>query len=118
MISIENISDNIIKIKAPAKIKDGDFQEIAPIVENLISKYSKVKLFVDASLFNGWENVSAFERHIKFVKRYHRKVDRIAIITAHPWQNWIVSIARMLVHPEIKVFNGKQEKEAGEWVSS
>lgn len=116
MIIIENISNNIVKIAVPVKIQDDDFQKISPVIEPLITQYGKIRLLADATKFNGWENVAAFERHVKFVRNYHLKVERIAVIAGHLWQHWVISIVRMFVHPEIKIFDKGEEVDAERWV--
>jgi hypothetical protein len=42
MIKTEIISDNILRITAPEKLKADDFRQIAPQVESMISRYGKI----------------------------------------------------------------------------
>jgi hypothetical protein len=56
MIKTEIISDNILRITAPEKLKADDFRQIAPQVDSMISRYGKIRLLIDASGFNGWED--------------------------------------------------------------
>ena len=53
MIKTEIISDNVLRITAPAKLKPDDFRQIAPQVDSMISQYGKIRLLIDASGFNG-----------------------------------------------------------------
>jgi len=85
MIKTDIISGNVLRIAAPDKLKTDDFRQIAPQVDSIISRYGKVRLLIDASGFNGWENIAAFENHAGFVKNHQQKVDRIAVIVAHDW---------------------------------
>jgi hypothetical protein len=64
------ISGNVLRIAAPDKLKTDDFRQIAPQVDSIISRYGKVRLLIDASGFNGWENIAAFENHAGFVKNH------------------------------------------------
>ena len=84
MIKTEIISDNVLRITAPAKLKPDDFRQIAPQVDSMISQYGKIRLLIDASGFNGWEDIAAFGNHAGFVKSHQQKVDRIAVVV---WQN-------------------------------
>jgi hypothetical protein len=52
------------------KIKADEFRQIAPQVDSIISQYGKIRLLIDASGFNGWENIAAFENHAGFVKSH------------------------------------------------
>jgi len=78
-------------LTAPAKLKADDFRQIAPQVVSMISRYGKIRLLIDASGFNGWEDIAAFGNHAGFVKRHQQKVDRIAVIVARDWQRWLIA---------------------------
>ena len=119
MIKTEIISANALRIIAPEKLKADDFRQLAPQVNSLISQHGKIRLLIDASGFNGWENVAAFANHVGFVKNHQRKVERIAVIAAHGWQHWVIGAVKMFLlklprfrgHPTFGVFgvhNGKK----------
>ncbi|MGP8120264.1 MAG: STAS/SEC14 domain-containing protein, partial [Xanthobacteraceae bacterium] len=59
MIKTEIISSNVLKILVPDKITADDIRQIAPQVETIINQYGKIRLLIDASGFNGWENIVA-----------------------------------------------------------
>jgi hypothetical protein len=117
VIKTEVISTNVLKIIVPEKLKAEDFRKIAPQVDALISQHSKIRLLIDASGFNGWENIAAFENHAGFVKNHQQKIDRIAVITGHEWQHWLIGTARIFVHPKIKAFDKGNENEALKWIT-
>jgi hypothetical protein len=110
------ISGNVLRIAAPDKLKTDDFRQIAPQVDSIISRYGKVRLLIDASGFNGWENIAAFENHAGFVKNHQQKVDRIAVIVAHDWQHWLIGAVRVFLHPEVRAFDKSHESEALKWI--
>lgn len=116
MIKTELISGNILRVVAPEKLKADDFREIEPQVNSLISQQGKIRLLVDASRFNGWENIGAFEKHAGFVKTHQQKVERIAVIAGHEWQHWLIGAVRVFVHPQVKAFDKGQESEALQWL--
>ena len=91
MIKTEIISDNILRITAPEKLKADDFRQIAPQVEFMINRYGKIRLLIDASEFSGWE-----DNHAGFVKNHQQKVDRIAVTVAHNWQHWLIGAVSRL----------------------
>ena len=112
MIKTDIISGNVLRITAPDKLKADDFRQIAPQVDSIISRYGKIRLLIDASGFNGWENIEAFENHAGFVKNHQQKVDRIAVIAAHDWQHWLVGAVRVFLHPEVRAYD-KRPRERG-----
>jgi hypothetical protein len=116
MIKIDIVSGNILRITAPDKLKADDFRQIAPQVDSIISRYGKIRLLIDASGFNGWENIEAFENHAGFVKNHQQKVDRIAVIVAHDCQHWLVGAVRVFLHPEVRAYDKGHESEALQWI--
>jgi len=90
MIRTEIIGPDALKIVAPERLKSDDFRQLAPEVESMISKYGKIRLLIDGSRLEGWENIGAFETHAAFVKDHQQQVERIAVIAAHEWQHWLV----------------------------
>ena len=116
MLKMEVISANAVKITVPEKLKADDFLQIAPQIDSLISQHGQIRLLIDASIFTGWENITAFENHAGFVKSHQQKVERIAVIVAHEWQHWLVSAVRMFVHPKVRAYEKSREGEALRWI--
>jgi len=82
----------------------------------MISRYGKIRLLIDASGFNGWEDIAAFGNHAGFVKSHQQKVDLIAVIIARDWQRWLIAAVRVFVHPEVGAYDKDHENEALQWV--
>lgn len=116
MIKTEIISPNALKIVVPDKLKADDFRQIAPQIDSLISQHGKIRLLIDASSFNGWENIAAFEKHAGFVKDHQQKIERIAVIAAHEWQHWLIGAVRIFVHPEVRAYDKSHASEALRWI--
>ncbi len=116
MIKTEIISPNALKIVVPDKLKADDFRQIAPQIDPLISQHGKIRLLIDASGFNGWENIAAFEKHAGFVKNHQQKIERIAVIAAHEWQHWLIGAIRIFVHPEVRAYDQSHASEALRWI--
>jgi hypothetical protein len=117
MIKAEIISANTLRIVAPEKLKADDFRQIQPQIDSIISQQGKIRLLIDASGFNGWENIAAFERHAGFVRTHQHKVERIAVIAGHEWQHWLIGAFRVFVHPQVKAYDKGHESEALQWLS-
>jgi len=116
MIKTELISSNVLKIIAPEKLQAGDFRQIAPQVDSLISQHGKIRLLIDASGFKGWENIAAFENHAGFVKNHQQRVERIAVMVSHDWQHWLIGAVRIFLHPDVRAYDKNQESEALQWI--
>jgi hypothetical protein len=78
----------------------------------------QLRLIIDASALEGWENIAALERHASFVKSHHHKVERIAVIVQHEWQRWLIGALRVFLHPEVRAFDKSDETAALAWMTS
>jgi hypothetical protein len=116
VIKTEMIAGNALRVTAPEKLKAGDFRQIAPQIDSLISQHGKIRLLIDASGFKGWENIAAFENHAGFIKDNQQKIERIAVIVGHDWQHWLIGAVRIFLHPEVKAYDKSHESEALQWI--
>jgi len=118
LIKTEVIAPSVMKIVAPEKLNVDDFSELAPRIESILERQGKIRLLIDATHLEGWDTISALERHAAFVKAHQRKVERIAVITRHDWQQWLVGAVKVFLHPVVKTFEEGEESEALRWLES
>ena len=116
VIKTEIISGNALKITVPEKLNADDFPKIAPQIDSVIRQYGKIRLLIDVSRFEGWENNAALENHTKFVKTHQQKVERVAVIAGPKWQHWVIGLIRLFLHPEVKAYDKSDENEALRWI--
>jgi hypothetical protein len=118
MIKVERVAEGVLKVVAPTKLRSGDFAELARQIEPVIRQKGQLRLLIDASHLAGWTDLAALEEHAAFVRSHHEKVDRIAVVAAHEWQRWLISAIRVFLHPEVRLFEDRQENEAVRWLKS
>jgi SpoIIAA-like len=116
MINTEVIAPGLLKIVAPEKLAADDFAELAPKVEAMMTQQGDIRLLIDASRLEGWENIAALENHAAFVKAHQQKVARIAVIARHEWQHWLVGAVKVFLHPDVRVFDQGEESAALHWL--
>jgi hypothetical protein len=116
MIQVEILSPDALKVTPPAKLSADDFVSITPQIDELIQQHGQIRLLVDATALNGWENTEALRKHILFVKDHQSKVKRIAVIAGHNWQGWLAEVVNIFVHPQIRAFSRDQEAAARQWL--
>jgi SpoIIAA-like len=116
MIETEVIAPDTLKIIAPERLQADDFHQLAPQVDAIINQHGKIRLLIDVTHLEGWRNISAFEAHAAFVKDHQAKAERIAVIAPHEWQHWLVGVAKVFLHPEVKAFDKGQDGEARSWL--
>jgi hypothetical protein len=116
MIKTDIIAPDALKIVAPQRLRAGDFEQVGPQVDAIIKRFGKIRLLIDASALQGWENVAAFEEHAAFVRDHQQKVERIAVIAPHEWQHWLIGAVRIFVHPDVRAFDAGHEDAALRWL--
>jgi hypothetical protein len=116
MIKTDIISANALRLIAPKKLKAEDFRQLRPQIDSLISQHGKIRLLIDGSEFDGWDNIAAFQAHVGFIRSHQQKIERIAVIARHDWQHWVIGAVRMLLHPEVRAYDRNHENEALQWI--
>jgi hypothetical protein len=81
-----------------------------------MKQQGQIRLLIDASRLEGWENIAALEKHAAFVKAHQQKVERIAVIARHDWQHWLVGAVKVFLHPDVRAFDKGDESEALRWL--
>jgi hypothetical protein len=117
MIETEVIAPDSLKIVVPSRLKADDFRQLTPQVDAIINQHGKIRLLIDGTHLEGWQDISAFEAHATFVKDHQANAERIAVIAPHEWQHWLIGLARVFLHPEVKAFDRGQEREARRWLA-
>ena len=116
MIKADIISANALRIIAPKRLKAEDFRQLRPQIDSLINQHGKIRLLIDGSGFEGWENIAAIQAHAGFIRSHQQKIERIAVIAPHDWQHWVIGAVRMFLHPEVRAYDKNHENEALQWI--
>ena len=116
MIKPVLLAPNVLKIVAPTRLSTDDFEEMRLLLEPLVKEYGSIRLLIDASALEGWDNMAAFEKHAGFVKTHQQKVERVAVIAPHEWQHWLVATVRIFLHPHVRAFEPSQADAALLWI--
>jgi len=119
MINIETHKNSaIVHAKVVGKIETGDWTEVATLIDPIIVEHMSVSLLLDATDFEGWDDMYALRNHFKFVKLRHDNVDRIALVTSKNWQIWVAGMAKIFVGTDIRTFDKDEMKDALDWLNS
>ena len=116
MLILKHLSGNILRIDVPHKLEAGDFSPFGIQVDALIAQHGKVRLLIDATHFDGWNNIPAFSKHMSFIRLHQNDVERVAVLTGHEWQHWLVGVFRLFAHPQVRMFDRHEEKQAVAWL--
>lgn len=116
MLKTEILAPGVLKIVAPQTLHPEDILALAPQVDAIIKDYGQIRLLIDATHLEGWDGLATLEKHAGFVKAHQNKALRIAVIARHDWQHWLVGAVKVFLHPEVKMFDPGQEREAVRWI--
>jgi len=117
MLEVLTAADNVVELALKGTIHATDFTKIEQHVDELIAKHGAIRLLLDASEFEGWQDVNAARTHFLFVKEHHARVERIAVLGDHQWQHWLASAISVFLHPDVKCFGSDEKHSALKWLA-
>src|SRR6516162_10482910 len=113
-MTIENLSDNALKVVMPAKLTAADVAQLAGQLDNIIAKRSHIRLMFNLTNFGGWENLEAMGAHfdqLKFIPERAQHIERIAVVVGHPWQQQFLQMLRNVLPTQVQAFESNEEAE-------
>ena len=118
-MTIENLTDNALKIVMPAKLGADDVEQLASRLDALIAERGRIRLMFDLRNFGGWANLEALGAHLdqlKFVQERAKHIDRIAVIVGYPWEQQFLQMMRNVLPTEVQTFQASEETAAVQWL--
>jgi hypothetical protein len=118
-MTIENLSDNALKVVMPAKLSAADVAQLASRLDDLIAARGHVRLMFDLTQFGGWENLEAMGAHfdqLKLIPERAKHIERIALIAGHPWQQQFLQMLRSVLPSQVQAFESGEAAEATQWL--
>jgi len=116
-IGIQRVEDEFfVSLKAIGKLTHADYKKITPIIDSSLAsiKDPKVKLFLDAVEFEGWELRAAWD-DFEIGLKHGNEFVKIAIYGNKGWQEMSAKIGSWFTSGTIKYF--EDEQEALSWLS-
>jgi hypothetical protein len=118
-MTIENLSDNALKIVMPAKLTAADVAQVASRLDAFITERGHVRMMFDLTNFGGWENLEAMGAHfdqLKFIPERAKHIERIAVLVGYPWQQQFLQMLRNVLPTQVQAFEPNEEAEAKQWL--
>jgi SpoIIAA-like len=97
MINAQLWRDEGILVTSPAdKLEATDFERLRLLTDPYIEEHGNLNaLLINAESFFGWEDFSSMPSHIRFVRNYHKKIERVDAVT----DNGVSRMRRLLNCP-------------------
>lgn len=114
-INIEN-KLHYIHATISGKISSSDIVEtVKPNIENYLNTHNTSKaVLINAYEFDGWENFSAFSKHMHLISENHHKIDRIALVGPRALHAVLLQFIGMLAVSHFEMFDS--EDAAAQWL--
>lgn len=110
-------SENIVGYKAVGKLKDKDYKELIPVLEDLIEQYGKIRFLMDMSEYEG-ASIKAAMDDIMFGIKHDKDTERCAVVGNKTWEEWIVKVSKIFMKGEIKYFDIHEIDQAWKWLKN
>ncbi len=117
-VGIECVGTHVFLVfKAIGTLTHDDYQLMTPLLDAALQavEHSDVRVFVDASEFEGWELRAAWD-DFKLGLKYGRTFHKIALYGHQPWQAFMAKIGRWFTSGEVKYFEDRDK--ALNWLQS
>ncbi|MFC6668741.1 STAS/SEC14 domain-containing protein [Marinobacterium aestuariivivens] len=108
-LEINQVNDEfMLSFKALGKLTHDDYAAITPVLESKLGsvKQPKIRAFVDAEEFRGWEPHAAWD-DLKIGLHHGREFTRIAIYGHRDWMDWAARIGSWFIAGEVKHFDDR-----------
>ena len=118
MLNHELVHDLGIFVLAPAgRLETADIDEFARRVDPYIEKNGDLKgMMIYTETFSGWKEIASFGSYIKFIRDYHRSVEKVATVSNSKLLSMLQKIIGYFVNPKVRHFDFSEEEAALEWL--
>lgn len=112
-----NSNKNIIYLIVEEKLTNHDFDQIAPMVDQKIKAFGKIRLYYEMKNYKGW-TFQAFWRDLYMDLKYRNKVEKIAMIGEKSWEKWLADAIKPFSGADVRFYAHPRKDEARTWLES
>ncbi len=107
-------SGNVIGYKATGKVTAADYEKLEPEVEDIVTQNGNIRMLFDLE-FDAM-TVKAMESDLAFGRKFHKNIDKLALVGDKKWEEWMTSMANKLFAHEAKHFHTADMDAAWAWL--
>lgn len=112
-----NENAGILDIKPQAVLQAEDFKQLSAAIDAYLKSHPALNgVLIETQHFPGWQNMAALKEHIAFVKKYHRHIKKLALVTDSLLAVVGKTIGNYLLHVNIKHFSFAELDAAKQWM--
>lgn len=95
-----------------------EIKDLRQAVEAYLADHKDIHgLLIDAQSFPGYEDISGFVNHVKFVAEFHKKIAKVALVTDAKIPQAAGFMAKHFMHQNIRHFPYAERDAALDWLS-
>ncbi len=95
-------------------VSKSDYNVLVPDVQNVIDQEGSAALLLDLKEFK-WEKVEAWGDDLNFGRKYHEKIDKLAIVGDKRWEELLTVFSKAYAQ-ESKYFHTADIDDAWKWL--
>ena len=108
--------DNVLWVKVSGKLSREEYAELVPSWEQMIARHGKLRLLFQMEPgFAGWEPMAAWD-DLKFSVSHRKEIERVAVVGAKKWHEFVAKLGTLLTHSEVRYFQEAELDEAQRWL--
>lgn len=109
----------ILVLQPDSAVTEADVAGLQTSVTDYLATHADIKgLLIDAPRFPGYEGLGATMAHIRFVAEYHKKIERVALVTDTHVPPGAEFLAKHFVGSNIRHFPSAERAQALKWLES
>ncbi len=107
--------DGVLGFRVSGDVAREDYEILEPAVQTIVDESGSVRLLLDLTDFR-WEKVEAWGADFRFGKKYHRSIERMALVGQHEWEKWLTRLAEPFYAQQARYF--ADVDQAWSWLDS
>jgi hypothetical protein len=107
---------NVVTVTASGRLSKRDYEQLVPIVTEVIREKGKIRVLFDMDDFHGWTPGGLWE-DIKFDVRHFNDIERIAIVGDAKWQAGMAAFCKPFTTAAVRFFAREQIDQARRWIA-
>lgn len=109
--------EGVLVIEPERPLRREDFDAIALTVDPWIEAHGPLRgVVVRARSFPGWQDLGSLLRHLRFVRDYHRRVGRVALVADGKMAELAPKLGEHFVEADLRHFPYEEIDQAMAWV--
>jgi hypothetical protein len=111
--------EGILIVSPVESLEATDFERLRLLADPYIEKHGGLNgLLIYVESFPGWEDFASLLSHIRFVRNYEKRIERVAAVTDNGFLAILPKVADHFVTAEVRHFDYQDREKAISWLQT